>query len=361
VFAGVGRYVHRGDPRWLPALPYARQTALPYARQTALPYARQTALVSSPPSVAPGATTGFLGIARNLGLGEEAVGAVATRAGVGDDDTRAAGRWGLFDAINVSELAERLFHQAETWLFENTPRIAALEGPVSFEPLTPGGLLVDGFDAWPAALLPYNAPYYPELVEAEGYEPARGWQAWTLRTVPARRRAAHRDNPDWRGILDRIEAVGYAEENAPHLRSWLRHLSGRAPFPAHPHLRWALALPFARAVSATLEAGACVGVPDVARALRLSRGHLFPIGYALYLPAVTRARRLGVFPAVAPRDWPANRLRALYDGLKLKAAEDGFDELVIAPVFEEDETSAEALSGLGAQVTQRFTTYEKRL
>jgi hypothetical protein len=344
-FAGVGRYVYRGDPRWIPPLPYARQTAL----------------IPGQTLFAPDATAGFLGIARNLGLGDEVVGAIATRSGAGKGDEGAVGWWGLFDAINVSELTERLFHQAETWLFENTPDIVALQGPAGFEPLTPGGLLVDGFDAWPPALAPYNPPYYPELVAGEGYEPAREWRAWALKAPPTRAGAVRSGPADWRAILDRMDTVRFAEQNAPHLRRWLLYLTGGKVLPTHPHLRWTLARPFARAAWATLGAGVCFGIPDIAPALRLTGGRLFPAGYALYLLAVARTRRLRVFPAVAPEDWPLARLRALYEALAAQAAAHGFSELIIAPLFEEDEKSAEALSGLGARVTQRFAVYEKAL
>jgi hypothetical protein len=336
-FAAVGRYAHRGDPRWIPSLPYARQTALRTA-----------------------STAGFLGIARNLGLGDEVVGAIAARAEAADDERDSIGWWGLFDAINVGELAERMFYQAETWLFENTPGIAALRGPASMEPLTPAGLLVDGFDAWPAALLPYNPPYYPELVEEEGYEREREWSAWTLDCGTGAPADSLRQSPAaWQAWAAACDALNYPEENAPQLSLWLSRLAGGAEFSAHPHLRWALSRAFVRAVRVEREGGLCLGIPDFAPALRLTGGRLFPLGYALYLLALSRARRLRVFPALAPKMWRADRLRELYAALAESAASSGFSELVIAPIYDDDEKNAEALSGLGARVTQQFAIYEK--
>lgn len=341
---GVGRYVHRGDPRWTPPLPHARADAL----RPGNPLLR-------------GQTAGFLGVAQNLGLGDETVGAIAAYAEAGEDEEPAVGRWGLFEAINITALVERLFYEAETWLFENTPGIAALQGPASLEPLTPAGLLVDGFDAWPAALLPYNPPYYPEMVEGEGYAQARGWSAWTLACPPIQApRPSGKESVDWRAVAETAQRVGYNEDHAPGLGRWLAHLAGKEAFPAHRQLRWALARPFGRAVVAQADGGLCLGIPDFAPALRLTGGRLFPAGYALYLLALARTRRLRVFPAFAAEDSSMAQLRDAYAQLVDKASERGYRELVIAPIYDEDEKSAEALSGLGARVTQRFAIYEKQ-
>jgi hypothetical protein len=309
-------------------------------------------------------TAGFLGIAQNLGLGDETVGAIAARAAAGAAEEGSVGQWGLFDAINTEDLVERLFSEAETWLFENTPQIGALSGPASMEPLTPPGMLVDGFDAWPAALLPYNPPYYPEFVEWQGYEPSRSWSAWQLDTWTGSQ-AVDRSLPagreTWSEVLAAWRAGDENNDAAPGLGAWLAHLAGRSGFPAHPHLRWALALAFRLAVIVVADEGVCFGVPDFAPALRLTGGRLLPIGYALYPLALRRARRLRVFPAVALADWSAGRLGELYADLACAAAGRGYRELVLAPIFDGDEKSAEALAGLGARVTQRFTIYERSL
>ncbi|MCU0507918.1 MAG: hypothetical protein MUC34_05915 [Anaerolineae bacterium] len=337
-FAGVARYAHRGDQRWVPPLPYARPDALKGD-----------------------ATRGFVVVARNLGLGDEAAGAIAARAETVEAGEGSVGWWGLLDAINVRAVSERLFFQAENWLFENTPGIAALRGPASMEPLTPAGLLVDGFDAWPAALLPYNPPYYPDFVEEEGYERERGWSAWTLDCPASAPAGFHPSAPtDWRALAEALDAGEYPDENAPRLRGWLTHLAGGGAFSAHPHLRWVLARGFGRAVWTTSDDGVCVGIPDFAPALRLIGGRLFPVGYALYVLALSRARRLRVFPALAREGGRAGELRDLYAQLAESAAAQGYSQLVIAPVFdEEEEESAEALADLGARITQRFAIYAK--
>jgi hypothetical protein len=333
-FVSAGGPLYRGDRRWTPPLPHARADALGGAR-----------------------TTGFLGIAQNLGLGDETVGVIAARAVVHDAEDGAVGQWGLFDAINVSDLVERLFYRAETWLFENTRGIVALQGPAAMEPLTPAGMLVDGFDAWPAALLPYNPPYYPDLVAAEGYEPARTWRAWTLAIVGGARRSGPREPVDWRALRE----VDYPEEHAPGLNAWVAHLAGAQPFPAHPHLRWTLARAFSAAICARSDDGFCLGIPDFAPALRLTGGRLFPLGYALFAVALARSRRLRVFPAWPEEDRSAAKLGGLYHQLAAQAGEQGYRELVIAPIYDEDEESAEALSTLGAEARQRFANYDKTL
>ena len=117
----------------------------------------------------------FLGIAQNLGLGDETVATLAswTAAGETEDEEAAWGSWGLFEAINVEALPDRLFYEAENWLFEHAAGLVGIRGPMSIEPLVPPGLLTDGFDAYPAVFVPHNPPYYPEMIEGQGFETGR--------------------------------------------------------------------------------------------------------------------------------------------------------------------------------------------
>lgn len=96
------------------------------------------------------------------------------------DHQKDDGCFGLFEAINHPDLVEALCSTAEVWLFEHAPRLRSACGPLSLEPFRPAGLLVDGFDALPAAFLSYNPPYYPELVLQAGYEPGPAQHAYEL-------------------------------------------------------------------------------------------------------------------------------------------------------------------------------------
>lgn len=73
----------------------------------------------------------------------------------------------LFECINDSRAAQALFELAGHWAVERG--LQQITGPKGFTPLDGMGLLVKGFEHRPAFGLPYNLPYYPQLLEACGF------------------------------------------------------------------------------------------------------------------------------------------------------------------------------------------------
>lgn len=77
------------------------------------------------------------------------------------------GFFGFFDVINDAEVARMLFEQADGWLRQQG--VTAAIGPANFSTNETCGLLVEGFDTPPAAMMTYNKPYYSALIEAAGF------------------------------------------------------------------------------------------------------------------------------------------------------------------------------------------------
>ncbi len=79
---------------------------------------------------------------------------------------RKDGFFGFFDCIDDQEVANALIKQASEWL--KSQGAEHLNGPVNFSTNDPCGLLVEGFDRPPMAMMPYNAPYYEKLLLKTG-------------------------------------------------------------------------------------------------------------------------------------------------------------------------------------------------
>lgn len=77
------------------------------------------------------------------------------------------GFFGFFDCINDQETANLLFEKATEWL--KAKGLNKIQGPASPTTNDVCGLLVDGFDMPPVAMMPYNAPYYLTLLENIGF------------------------------------------------------------------------------------------------------------------------------------------------------------------------------------------------
>ena len=79
------------------------------------------------------------------------------------------GFFGLFETIHDREAAAGLLEAAGEWLRRRG--VEAIRGPANFTTNEECGLLIKNFDK-PMVMMPYNPPYYAELVEAAGFEKA---------------------------------------------------------------------------------------------------------------------------------------------------------------------------------------------
>jgi hypothetical protein len=77
------------------------------------------------------------------------------------------GFFGFFDCVNDQETAKLLLDTAAQWLKERA--LESMVGPVNFSTNDICGLLIQGFDGPPLAMMAYNAPYYLDLLEKEGF------------------------------------------------------------------------------------------------------------------------------------------------------------------------------------------------
>ncbi len=193
----------------------------------------------------------------------------------------------------------------------------AVRGPVNPSLHEAAGLLVDGFDDAPYALMSYNPASYPGFVEAAGYVKVKDLFAWALdltQPAPERitriaERVRNRYNLTVRSVdLKRFDAeldVLKVIYRAAWADNW-----GFVP-PTDAEIRQ-LAVELKPVVDPELvlfvemagEPVACaVSIPDVNQVLQLMNGRLLPFGFIHFLRRrriVSRARMLllGVLPKV---------------------------------------------------------------
>ena len=106
------------------------------------------------------------------------------------------GFFGFFDCINDQEAANLLFDTATKWL-KDKGVTGAIIGPVNFSTNESCGLLIEGFDSPPVVMMPYNATYYPALMEGWKLNKKVDLIAWKF----------NGDNYDDRSVklMDRLE------------------------------------------------------------------------------------------------------------------------------------------------------------
>ncbi len=93
------------------------------------------------------------------------------------------GFFGGFEVINDFEVARALLDTARDWL--KARGMTVMRGPTTLSFNDETGLLIEGFDKPPRVLMPYNPPYYAELLERYGFQKAMDLYAWWVDTQTA--------------------------------------------------------------------------------------------------------------------------------------------------------------------------------
>ncbi|WP_297834278.1 N-acetyltransferase [Pseudomonas sp.] len=89
------------------------------------------------------------------------------------------GHFGMLEAIDDQEVFNSLFSAAESWLREHGAK--QITGPFSLNINQESGLLIEGFDTPPSALMNHGHPYYQKHLLAQHYAPAIDLLAYWMR------------------------------------------------------------------------------------------------------------------------------------------------------------------------------------
>jgi hypothetical protein len=164
-FARFAARLYRNDRYWAPAVVSERMRALDPKKNPVL--------ARIPLGL-------FMGESRTL---DETVGTIAVWIEPEQPAGRQArrfGSFGLLEAINEGAVVTGLLEAAEKWVREHLRGAAGLRGPLELDAWRSPGVLVDGYNDRPGALMPYNPPYYAELVETAGCTPGAEMLAYQL-------------------------------------------------------------------------------------------------------------------------------------------------------------------------------------
>jgi hypothetical protein len=202
----------------------------------------------------------------------------------------------LFECEDNLEAASGLFESAFAWA--RGRGLNKIFGPKGFTALDGLGLLVKGFQHRPAFGLPYNPPYYPERIEALGFEKANdilsGYMSADIQfperihALSARiqerrglRIARFRTRRELRPMLGNLKALyngalAGAQGGTPITDEEVRTLAGQMLWFADPGL-----------IKIVMKDDQLVGFlfayPDLSAALQKTKGRLLPFGWLIIL------------------------------------------------------------------------------
>ena len=112
------------------------------------------------------------------------------------------GFFGFFDCVDDKTVATALLDKAKEWL--TAKGLSTMIGPVNPSTNEPVGLLVNGFDKPPVAMMTYNKPYYVQLIEQYGFKKLTDLYAYDIRTNTVSDRAVQLKE----ALLKRLQQKG---------------------------------------------------------------------------------------------------------------------------------------------------------
>ena len=282
----------------------------------------------------------------------------------------------LFECENDQAAANALFEAACDWA--RARGLTEMLGPKGFTVLDGFGLLVKGFEHRPAFGLPYNPPYYPNLIEGAGFKQERDAisayisadiqfpsRIHVLAERIAKRRglriARYRTRKDLRAFVPKLKEL---------YNSALRGTAGNAPITddevkmmADQLLRFADPRLLKVVMKDDNPVGFLMAYPDISAALQKTKGKLFPFGWITILREFKHTDFLNINGAgLLPEYRGSGGTAILYSELFKSVVETGqFKHAEVIQIGTENENMLRDLENFGVDSYKIHRTYVRDL
>ena len=283
------------------------------------------------------------------------------------------GFFGFFECERDPAVAAALFDAAGGWLAGRGLQV--MRGPASPSLNEECGLLVQGFDSSPTVMMPYNPPWYADLIEGYGFRKAKDLLAYLANYVNppdrlvrmsealARRHKITIRPLDKRHYWDDVERARTIY-NAAWEKNWGFIPMTDAEF-THMAKKMRPVVDAALVAFAHVDgqlAGFALTLPDVNRALKHMGGRLLPFGWIKGLwygrrPGFARVLALGVLQQY--RRTGAAEMLYLY--LIRTGLSRGIPAGEFSWVLEDNTVMRAGLEKIGGQVYKTYRLYDRPL
>lgn len=284
------------------------------------------------------------------------------------------GFFGFFESVRDPAVSGALLDRAAAWL--RGRGLGALRGPTSFSTNEQAGLLVEGFDGPPVVLMPYNPPYYEELLADYGFRTAKTLLAYYIdeQEPPEYLKRAGRIVERRTGVgvrALRMEDFGQELATVRHIynSAWednwgfvpmtdaeFEHMADELRPILDPNL----------ALIAETSEGEAVGfvlaLPDFNQVLIHLDGRLFPLGWLKALWHRRKIFRMRVITLGLLESYRGKGIDALlYLHIIRKGAARGVTFAELSWVLEDNDRMNRPLERLGGTVYRRYRVYDAPL
>lgn len=287
------------------------------------------------------------------------------------------GFFGFFDCVDNTEIAASLFTAAAAWLAKQGA--TNIIGPVNPSTNEPCGLLIDGFDKPPVAMMTYNKPYYGKLIEAAGYtkkvdllaydiaidnindRPVKLQQALTARLQKKNIIIRHLNLKDFKNEVARLKEVYNA--------AWDKNL-GFVPFTDNEFNYLAKDLKMivdARLCLVAEHNGKAIGfalaIPDINQLLiKIKKGRLLPTGIFKLLFGLKKINNLRVLALGVTEGYKKLGIEAcFYAGIIQRAKERKMRGGEASWMLEHNDMMNRGIESMNGRLYKKYRIYKKVL
>ena len=287
------------------------------------------------------------------------------------------GFFGFYDVINDLELSNLLLDAASQWLIQKGA--TNISGPVNPSTNEPCGLLIEGFDSPPVAMMTYNKPYYEILLNSAGFSKQVDLLAYHLPTATVDKRTLRLKDTLLRrmginGITIRnINLKNYKTEVDNILEvynaAWADN-TGFVPMTEKEFRYLAKDLKMILDKDFCLIAehqgkviGFALAIPDINQVLiKIKRGRLFPLGIFKLLLGLKKIDYVRVLALGVIEGYRRSGIEAcFYAEIIEKAASKNIRGGEASWILENNELMNNGLKKLNATVSKRYRLFEKSL
>lgn len=234
-------------------------------------------------------------------------------------------RFSWFDTINDSEVVQSLINTVEQWGREL--QLTEICGPSRFSNMEKQSMLIEGFDHTTSIASDYNYPYYPELIEAMGFQKEVDYIQFRVKvneTPESISRLAERVSQNnrfhFRKIRNRSQLKECGVELFEVLNKSYTHIFNFIPL-TDKEIDWAIEENFQAAKLNTTsfledENGKMVGfafcLPSLSNAFQKAEGKLFPFGWIHILKALKSNKFIDMYLTCVLPEYQNKGIHVLY-------------------------------------------------
>ncbi|MDI6845752.1 MAG: GNAT family N-acetyltransferase [Candidatus Saccharicenans sp.] len=281
--------------------------------------------------------------------------------------------FGLYESVNDPEVARALLETVAAWGKERG--MDTLRGPMNLSMNDECAFLLEGFDRPPVIMMPYNPPYYNELMEKSGLTKAKDLYAFlmtrdheTMEKVQAVIEKVRQSTSfslrtvNMKKVYEETRKIAYIYNQAwsknwgfvPWTEKEMDFMARRLKAFADPEL-------VIFALHEGREVGFALGLPNYNEIIKDLNGRLFPFGIfkLLFNRKRIKGMRATVF-GVLPQVQHTGLAYLLYDELERRAKAKGYQWAETSWQLEDNEAINRFTTSIGGRIYKKYRIYEKR-